>query len=114
MTRRIQPPDYPTTGHPYVDNALRNAWREHRDYLVKMSVYDRYWATFYGNYYPVKKGYFIVPTVEGPRTPRKLKKAFAKQALSPAFTYYEPDYYTPKRLMLGVLNQNQINNKEEN
>lgn len=112
MSTHIQPPKHPITGHPIVDNALRNAWREHRDYLAKMSVHERYWATFYGDYYPIKKGYFIVPSTEGPRAPRKLKKAFAKQALSPAFTYYEPDYYTPKRLLLGMANQKTTNNKE--
>lgn len=101
MSRRIQPPNNPTTGHPYIDNALRNVWRENRDYLAKMSVYRRYWATFYGsNYGRHEDSYFIAPIIEGPRMPRKLKKAFVKQTLAAAFTYLEPDYYTPRSVLL--------------
>lgn len=100
MTRRIQPPIYPTTGHPYVDNALRNAWREYRDYLAKMGAYERYWATFDGGNYAAEDSFFIAPIIEGSRMPRKLKKAFAKQTLAAAFLYFELDYYTPKGVLL--------------
>lgn len=88
------------TGHPIVDNALRNAWREYRDYLAKMSVYERYWAIFGGGILAPEDSYFIAPIIEGSRMPRKLKKAFVKQTLSAAFIYFEPDYYTPKRALL--------------
>lgn len=27
MTRRIRPPKHQVTGHPYIDNELRNDWR---------------------------------------------------------------------------------------
>lgn len=100
MTRRIQPPTHQTTGHPYVDNVLRNDWREHRDYLAKMSVYERYWATFYGGNYAAEDNYFIAPIIEGSRMPRKLKKAFVKQTLDTAFIYFEPDYYSPRSVLL--------------
>ena len=100
MSRRIQPPTHPTTGHPVVDNALRNAWREYRDYLAKIGAYERDWVIFYVGNYAVKKGYFIAPPTEGSRMPRKLKKTFAKRTLSIAFIYREPDYYTPKRALL--------------
>lgn len=100
MTRRIQPPTHPITGHPIVDNALRNAWREYRDYLAKMSLYERCWATLYGGYYAAEDSYFIAPIIEGSRMPRKLKKAFVKQTLAAAFIYFEPDYYTPRRVLL--------------
>ena len=83
-----------------MDNALRNAWREYRDYLAKMSVYRRYWATLYGGYCAAEDSYFIAPIIEGPRMPRKLKKAIVKQTLAAAFTYFEPAYYTPKRALL--------------
>ena len=99
MTRRIQPPKHPTTGHPYVDNALRNAWREYRDYLSKMSIYERYSAIFYGGNYAAEDSYFIAPPTEVSRMPRKLKKAFAKQTLTTALIYHEPDHYTPKRAL---------------
>lgn len=100
MTRRIQPPKHPITGHSYVDNALRNFWREYRDYLSKMSVYERYWETFYDDDPATENSYFIAPIIEGPRMPRKLKKAFVKQTMDAAFTYYELDYYTPRNLLL--------------
>lgn len=100
MTRRIQPPDYPTTGHPIVDNALRNAWREYRDYLAKMSVYERYWAIFCGGNYAPEYSYFVAPIIEGSRMPRKLKKAFVKQTLDAAFIYFGSDYYTPRSVLL--------------
>ena len=100
MTRRIQPPTHQTTGHPYVDNALRNFWREYRDYLSKMSVYERYWATFYGGNYAAEDNYFIAPIIEGSRMPRKLKKAFAKKTLGAAFLYSVLDHYTPKGVLL--------------
>lgn len=100
MTRRIQPPDYPTTGHPFMDNTFRKAWREYRNYLAKMSTYERYWATFYGGNYAAENSYFIALTIEGPRMPRKLKKAFVKQTLAAAFIYNDPTYYTPKRVLL--------------
>ena len=100
MTRRIQPPTHPITGHPIVDNALRNAWREYRDYLAKMIVYRKYWATFYGGNSAAEDNYFIAPIIEGSRMPRKLKKAFVKQTRAAAFIYFEPEYYTPKGVLL--------------
>lgn len=109
MTHRQQPPNHPTTGHPIVDNALRNAWREYRDYLAKMSVYKRYWATLYGGDYGPEDSYFIAPIIEGSRMPRKMKKAFANNILSAAFIYFEPAYYTPKRVLLEIANQNPTN-----
>ena len=100
MARRIQPPNHPTTGHPYVDNAIRNAWREYRDYPAKMGIYERYVATFYGGNYAAEDNYFIAPIIEGSRMPRKMKKAFAKRTLSIAFIYREPDYYSPRSVLL--------------
>ena len=85
MTRRIQPPDYPTTGHPYVDNALRNAWREYRDYLAKMGAYESHWATFDVANYAAEDRLFIAPSIESTHLPRKLKKAFVKQTLAATF-----------------------------
>lgn len=100
MTRRIQPPKYPVTGHPYVDNSLRGEWRQYRDYLAKMGAYERYWATFYGGNYVAENSYFIAPIIEGSRMPRKLKKTFAKQTLSAAFLYFEFYHYIPKGVFL--------------
>ena len=100
MTRRIQPPDHPTTGHPYVDNALRNAWREYRDYLAKMGIYERYWATYCGGNSAAEDSYCIVPIIKGLHVPRKPKKAFIKETLKHSFTYHDPTYYTPKRALL--------------
>lgn len=99
MTRRIQPPKHPVTGHPIVDNALRNAWREYRDYLAKMSIYERYWAIFCGGEYAAEDQYFLAPFTEGSRMPRKSKKAFVKETLGGAFIYHNPAYYTPKRAL---------------
>ena len=113
MTRRIQPPKHPATGHPYVDNALRNAWREYRSYLAKMGAYERDWVIFYGGNYAAEDSYFIAPPTEGSRMPRKLKKAFAKQTLAAAFIYFEPDYYTPKRALLEIANQNPTNKESK-
>lgn len=76
MSRRIQPPTHQTTGHPYVDNVLRDEWREYRDYLAKMGAY------------------------ESPHLPRKLKKALVKQKLAAAFFYFELDHYSPKGVLL--------------
>lgn len=100
MTRRIQPPTHQTTGHPYVDNVLPGEWREYRDYLAKMGVYERYWATFDGGNYAAEDCFFIAPGIEGPRMPRKLKKAFVKKTLGAAFLYFELDHYTPKGVLL--------------
>ena len=100
MTRRIQPPKHPVTGHPFMDNAFRKAWREYRDYLAKMSIYERYWATFYGGNYAAEDSYFIAPIIEGSRMPRKLKKAFVKQMMAAEFIYFEPDYCAPRNVLL--------------
>ena len=99
MTRRIQPPPHPTTGHPYVDNALRNAWREYRDYLAKMGIYERYVAT-YGGGSDTEDSYFIVPMVRDLRVPRKPKKTFVKETMKYSFSHHDPTYYTPKRALL--------------
>lgn len=101
MSRRIQPPDYPTTGHPYVDNALRNAWREYRDHLQRCDPCQRYIETHYAPGEFPENIFFDTPDfIEEPRIPRKLKKGFANNILSAAFIYFEPDYYTPKRALL--------------
>ena len=100
MTRRIQPPTHPATGHPYVDNVLRNSWHRYRDYLTKMGAYERDWVIFDGGSYACRHSYFIAPPTEGSRIPRKLKKALAKQTLATAFIYHEPDHYTPKGVLL--------------
>ena len=101
MTRHIQPPDYPTTGHPYVDNALRNAWREYRDYLQQHNPYGRYVQLYYGaSLIPENIFFDRTKLVEEPPIPRKLKKDLTKKMLAEAFTYYEPDHYTPKGVLL--------------
>ena len=100
MTRRTQPPTHQTTGHPYVDNVLRDEWREYRDYLAKMGAYERDWVIFDGGTYAAKDNYFIATPTEGSRIPRKLKKALAKQTLSVAFLYSVIDHYTPKGVLL--------------
>lgn len=100
MTRRIQPPTHQTTGHPYVDNVLRDEWREYRDYLTKMGAYESHWATFDVANYAAEDRFFIAPSIESPHLPRKLKKALVKQTLAAAFLYSVLDHYTPKGVLL--------------
>lgn len=101
MTRRIQPPDYPTTGHPFMDNAFRKAWREYRDYLQRRGPHQRYIETHYGPGAVPENIFFDTPDfLEEPRLPRKLKKAFIRETLKHSFTYYDPAYYTPRSVLL--------------
>ena len=100
MTRLIQPPTHQTTGHPYVDNVLRDEWREYRDYLAKMGAYKRDWVIFDGGNYARHRNYSVAPPTEGSRIPRKLKKAFVKQTLAATFLYSVLDHYTPKGVLL--------------
>lgn len=70
MTRRLKPPRHPVTGHPHVDNALRNAWRDYRGYLRAM------------------------PWLPGGHTqPRKAKKKALARFYKTGFIYHEPAYY---------------------
>lgn len=72
MTRRLKPPMHPVTGHPHVDNALRNAWRGYRDYLRAM------------------------PWLPGGHTqPRKTKKKAVRGFYKTGFIYHAPAYYVP-------------------
>lgn len=94
MTRRLQPPPHPVTGHPYVDNALRNAWREYRNYLRDIdpmqvligSTTSTAWALF-GLSRPA-------------RTPRKKAKHMRKTAYAMHFTYETTTHYTPTEVLL--------------
>lgn len=70
MSRRLRPPKHPVTKHPHVDNALRNAWRDYRDYLRAM------------------------PWLPGGHTqPRKTKKRAVRGFYKAGFIYHEPAYY---------------------
>ena len=75
MTRRIRPPMHPMTGHPYVDNELRNAWREYRTWLESIGPVMATAA--------VSQGAWFWP---GNR-PRKAKKAARRALWAAAFTY---------------------------
>lgn len=70
MTRRLKPPRHPVTGHPHVDNALRNAWRDYRDYLRAMP-----W---------LPGGHYL---------PRKAKKKALRRFYKAGFRYHAPAYY---------------------
>lgn len=91
MTRRIRPPMHPVTGHPYVDNDLRNEWRDYRDYLRRHPISQVALAfptdpTWYGK--PVPK-------------PRKARKRLRRKSYTAAFRYYPASYYTPERIILN-------------
>ena len=80
MTRRTQPPTHQTTGHPYVDNALRNTWREYRDYLQQHNPYGRYVQLYYGaSLIPENIFFDRTKLVEEPPIPWKLKKDLTKR-----------------------------------
>lgn len=105
MTRRIQPPDCPTTGHPFVDNALRNAWREYRDFLNQHNVTTRSWGMLHvirATTSTATPAYLPPwhPVFKGSHLPRKTKKAVAKKILAAAFLYNDPTYYTPRSVLL--------------
>lgn len=72
MSRRLRPPKPPVTGHPVVDNALRNAWRDYWDCLRAM---------------PWLPG--------GHAQPRKTKKRAVRAFYKAEFIYHAPAYYVP-------------------
>ncbi|WP_237236045.1 hypothetical protein [Rothia nasimurium] len=90
MTRRIRPPKHPVTGHPYVDNEIRNAWRDYRNYLRTKPPHHTILA--HGDLYG------LVMTYRG--HPRKARKIMVKYAWILAFRYHPTAYYTPERTIL--------------
>lgn len=87
MSRRIRPPMHPVTGHPYVDNELRNAWRECRDDMRS------------------RPANVIVFTVDGsfvwrwnhlPKA-RKPRKRLRRDAYAVALSFYPKEWYAMKK-----------------
>lgn len=94
MTRRIRPPMHPVTGHPYVDNELRNEWRKYRKYLrcnptgkagpaSRQSVLYWYWQPS--------------PAPQ----PRKARKRLLQSIYTIIFRYSPASHYTPERIILN-------------
>lgn len=79
MTRHLQPPPHPVTGHPPVDNRIRNAWRQYRNYLNHP---DRAPLAYQHTGYP-----------------RKEKKARKLQGFNNLFTYKPTTHYTPRNTL---------------
>lgn len=100
MTRRIQPPPHPTTGHPFVDNSIRDSWREYRALFNGVSPLERYYAISRGMFPNNELPRFTPTSLPFERIPRKMKKKLVKGTLRAAFTYHDPTYYTPKRALL--------------
>lgn len=108
MTRRIRPPKHPITGNPPVDNSLRAAWREYRDYLRDMPPLYAHHAVYQGapDYETGNPGdwaanaYTPAPAQLGHRLPRKTKKSLVQNTLTAAFQYHPASYYTPERTIL--------------
>lgn len=93
MSNRLRPPMHPVTGNPPVDNSLRSAWCEYRDYLREMSQLYAHYAVYQGalDYTPAQRGH---------RLPRKTKKSLVRNTLTAAFQYHPADHYTPERTIL--------------
>lgn len=91
MTRRIRPPKHPVTGHPYVDNMLRNAWREHRDYLRGKPANQIALAL---------NGSIVWYWKPDPKA-RKPRKRLRQWGYTNAFQYHPTAYYTPERIILN-------------
>lgn len=90
MTRRIRPPMHPVTGNPYVDNELRNAWREYRDYLRYKPANEISVAlsgSFFWYWKPAPKA-------------RKPRKRLRKSTYATAFRYHPTTYYTTEKVIL--------------
>lgn len=88
MTRRLQPPKYPVTGNPAVDNELRNSWREHRNWLISVGNSLAMAATSGGAAYWQQN------------PPRKAKKGARKELYLAAFQYHPSEHYTPQKVLL--------------
>lgn len=91
MSRRIRPPMHPVTGHPYVDNELRNAWRAYRDYLRARPANELLLSLTLGaNIWLWRSG----------SKPRKYRKDQRKRAYRGHFRYHPTAYYTPEKVIL--------------
>lgn len=91
MTRRIRPPKHPVTGHPYVDNDLRNSWRDYRDYLRGKPANQIVLAL---------NGFIVWDWKPDPKA-RKASKRLRRKSYAAAFQYHPTAYYTPERIILN-------------